>query len=326
MTILPLLKRTSLLPSPTLFLNCEVGSLLSLHFDVAAKLIATAGMEGSIVLWNIDDLKTGSLVGKLSKPILDLEFMADGSIVAAGADCDLSIFDLNTGKKRKLKGHAEPVNSISTQRNQISSASDDGTLKIWDTRQNQKPSKQFTNEFPLTSTSFSKDSLLVFAGGIDNVIRGYDLRNDSVLYEFGGHSDTITALKVSPDGQNLLSNSMDNSLKIWDIKPYSLTPTRELMTFKRNNVLANHHGYEGNLIRPCWSPCNQFVSCGSGDRSVNVWNLNKKRLVYKLPGLIILIVGHKGCVNEVGWSGGVLASCGSDGVVVLGEINVDEVK
>jgi Prp8 binding protein len=273
-------------------------------------------------------LKTGQLVAKLSKAVLDIQFMIDGTVASAGADCDISIFDLETGKKRKLKGHSEPVNSISSMRNQISSASDDGLLKIWDIRQNQKPIKQFQNDFPLTSTAFSKDSSIVFAGGIDNVIRGYDLRNDTVIYEFGGHSDTITALKVSPDGSSLLSNSMDNSLKIWDIKPFSLTPTRELMTFKRIFflILANHHGYEGNLIRPCWSPCNQFVSCGSGDRSVNVWNLTKKRLVYKLPGIDFNNEGHKGCVNEVRWNGSVLASCGSDGTVILGEINVDEVK
>jgi WD40 repeat protein len=41
--------------------------------------------------------------------------------------------------------------------------------------------------------------------------------------------------------------------------------------------------------------------------------------VYKLPG-------HKGCVNQVDWSGAMLASGSSDSNVLLGELNVDEVK
>lgn len=36
-----------------------------------------------------------------------------------------------------------------------------------------------------------------------------------------GHKDTITDIKVSPDGIYLLSNSMDNSLRIWDLRPYA---------------------------------------------------------------------------------------------------------
>lgn len=36
-----------------------------------------------------------------------------------------------------------------------------------------------------------------------------------------GHSDTVTGLALSPDGSHVLSNSMDNSLRVWDIRPYA---------------------------------------------------------------------------------------------------------
>lgn len=50
-----------------------------------------------------------------------------------------------------------------------------------------------------------------------------------------------------------------------------------------------------------------------------VFNAASGRTVYKLPG-------HKGCVNQVDWSGNVLASCSSDGTLFVGELNVNEVK
>ena len=36
-----------------------------------------------------------------------------------------------------------------------------------------------------------------------------------------GHSDTVTGLALSPDGSFVVSNSMDNSLRVWDIRPFA---------------------------------------------------------------------------------------------------------
>jgi Prp8 binding protein len=35
-----------------------------------------------------------------------------------------------------------------------------------------------------------------------------------------GHNGTVTGLSLSPDGNHLLSNSADNTVKMWDIRPY----------------------------------------------------------------------------------------------------------
>jgi len=42
-----------------------------------------------------------------------------------------------------------------------------------------------------------------------------------VLHRMKGHSDTVTGLALSPDGSYVLSNSMDNSLRVWDIRPFA---------------------------------------------------------------------------------------------------------
>lgn len=36
-----------------------------------------------------------------------------------------------------------------------------------------------------------------------------------------GHLDTITGLSLSPDGSYVLSVAMDNSLRIWDVRPFA---------------------------------------------------------------------------------------------------------
>lgn len=134
------------------------------------------------------------------------------------------------------------------------------------------------------------------------------------MYTLGGHTDTITGLELSPDGTSLLSNSMDNTLGVWDIKPFAVSGDRLI-----RKLTGAAHGFEKNLLRACWSPDGDFVAAGSGDRSVVVWY--RDRIVYKLPG-------HKGCVNQVSWhpKEPVIASCSNDKTIFLGELDPEEVK
>lgn len=49
----------------------------------------------------------------------------------------------------------------------------------------------------------------------------WDLRKEEVTMTLKGHTDSITGMKLSPDGTHLLTNSMDNTLRIWDMRPYA---------------------------------------------------------------------------------------------------------
>lgn len=36
-----------------------------------------------------------------------------------------------------------------------------------------------------------------------------------------GHNDTVTGISLSPDGSYVLSNAMDNTVRIWDVRPFA---------------------------------------------------------------------------------------------------------
>lgn len=134
--------------------------------------------------------------------------------------------------------------------------------------------------------TFNDTAEQIISGGIDNDIKVWDLRKNSVLYKLKGHTDTVTGLSVSPDGSYVLSNSMDNSLKIWDVRPFS--PLERCV-----KVLTGHqHNFEKNLLRCAWSMDGCKVSAGSADRFHYIWDTTSRRILYKLPG-------HNGSINDV---------------------------
>jgi len=188
------------------------------------------------------------------------------------------------------------------------SGSDDKTAKLWDTRA-KKSTHTFEHKYQVTSVCFSQNADQIFTGGIDNKIRVWDIRKNCVAYKLTTHRDTVTGLELSPDGSFLLSNSMDNTLQISDIRPY-VSQSRCV------GVLPGVvHGVDQNLLKCCWSPDGSKVSAGSADRFVTIWDAASRKILYKLPG-------HTGTVNEVDFhpSEPIIVSVSADKKIYLGEI------
>ena len=227
---------------------------------------------------------------------------------------------------RSYKGHEDVVNSIdvsyidessassSLQYDMLASGSNDCTLKLWDIRE-RKYSASFKVGYQVTSVAFNKGNQIIFFGGIDNTIRGVNLRKHQIEYNLIGHTDTVTSIALSPSGNYLLSNGMDNTVRMWDVKPYSKNESREEKVF-----IGATHNFEKNLLRCCWSGDEKMVSAGSADRTVNVWEVESGQLKHRLGG-------HSGSVNETALHplSPIIASASSDKTIWLGELGAESV-
>jgi len=163
-------------------------------------------------------------------------------------------------------------------------------------------------KFQITSVAFNSTAEQIFAGGIDNQIKIFDIRKKAVENVLIGHTDTITGISLSNDGNYLLSNSMDHTVRCWDIRPF-VQGNRCVKTFT-----GAVHNFEKNLLRVCWNKNDTLVSAGSADRFVYIWNVSSGNIEYKFGG-------HMGCVNETSFNnlGSIIASASSDQSVILGE-------
>jgi Prp8 binding protein len=94
--------------------------------------------------------------------------------------------------------------------------------------------------------------------------RKWDLRAGKEPVEvlaLKGHADSVIGLNVSPDNNYLLSNSMDQTLRIWDIRPFASNQSRCERVFE-----GSTSGSEKGLLRCSWSADKERVTCGSADR------------------------------------------------------------
>lgn len=157
--------------------------------------------------------------------------------------------------------------------------------------------------------AFSEAGDQIYSGGLDEEIKVWDVRQRKVIYSLIGHQDTITSLAVSPDGSTLLSNSMDNTVKLWNIQPFA--PTNRLIS----SLEGAPHSFEKNLHRASWSADGQRIGAGSGDRTVVIWDVATGRIDWKLPG-------HSGSVNDISFSPSepIIVSASTDRKLLIGEL------
>lgn len=227
---------------------------------------------------------------------------------------------MDTGVRvHKHTGHTDGVNSIDAVRRGtelIVSGGDDGAIRLWDPREKAALTSLAT-PYPVIAVAVDPVGVMVYSAGVDEQISAWDVRKlydentdaPKPVYTLAGHTDSITSLRVAPDGQSLLSNAMDSTVRTWNVRPFSNGP-RALNVYDGAPA-----GVEQLPLRAKWNSDGTKIAAGSGsDFTVVIWDSFTRRILHKLPG-------HKGSVNDVCFSPteSVIATGSSDGTIILGE-------
>jgi Prp8 binding protein len=288
--------------------------VFALRFNPAGDVLATGSHDKTAFLWRTYGECENFLVLRGHRnAVLELHWTPDGEgLATCSPDRSVRLWDALTGEcVASMAEHGDIVNTCAVLRRGttlIASGSDDRTLRIWDPRA-ERAARRLEERAPVLATCFSDGGDLLFAAGVEGAVRAWDLRRDAASFEMEGHTEMVTGMALAPDGAHLLTNSADNTLRRWDVRPYA--PADRCAA-----VYTGHrHGLERNLLRCGWSPDGKRVTAGSADRFVYVWDAAGGGVEYALPG-------HAGSVNDATFhpSEPIVASASSDKTVYMGEL------
>jgi len=309
-------KRTSSLLAPTMQLTGHNAKIFTCRFSRDGKHLASGGVDKDIFLWYVKgECQNHTMLRGHKNAVMQVQWSKDSSMVfSASADQTAAVWDAEAAVRvRKLREHSSFVNGVSPSlqgMQLLATASDDGTAKVFDIRMKTSV-KTYDAMYQCTAACFDRYTTELFTGGIDNVIKIWDLRKsgETPKYILEGHLETITDLKLNPEGTHLLSSAMDNTARCWDMRPF-VKGSRAIAIYD-----GVHHDNQKNLIRANWSPDGRMICSGSADGMVYVWDEASGEILYQLPG-------HKGVVNEVDFHPlePIILSGSADKLLYLGEL------
>jgi len=133
------------------------------------------------------------------------------------------------------------------------------------------------------------------------------LANLALAHTLTGHTDTVWAIAVSPDGQTLVSSSGDKTIKLWNLDTGQLLHTLS--------------GHSDTVRSISLSADGRTLASGSGDKTIKLWNLETGKLLNT-------IASNSGPVWSVAITsdGQTLVSGGEDGAIKLWNLQTGKLR
>ncbi|XP_015197133.1 protein Atg16l2 isoform X2 [Lepisosteus oculatus] len=260
----------------------------AVKFSSSSKLLATGGTDRVIKVW---DIKAGRMhsrgtLGGSNEGITSIEFDPTGTkILAASYDNSALFWKLDDCvPKLTLTGHSRKVTAakFKCSLRQVVTGSADRTVKIWDLH---RPACIRTIDVSSYCSDVVCSEYFIVSGHYDKKIRFWDSRASSCTQEVPAQGK-VTSLDISLDHRQLLTCSRDESLQVMDLR----------MNNARMSFRADGFKCGSDSTKAIFSPDGSYVTAGSADGAVYIWNVNSGHLETCLSDM------HCSSINAVSWS------------------------
>jgi RNA polymerase sigma factor (sigma-70 family) len=235
-------------------------------FAPDGKLLATAGVDHCLRLWDVAVGKELQRVSLGKDRAACLAFTPDGRRLAVGRQFGAGVLLFEAATLREQDGLQDPGTYLSCL-----AFSPDGRrlagagqkfLCAWDvaTRQRVYKVPYWTGSQSVTALAFTPDGS-VLASSAGSTIRLWEAATGKQRLRQPGHEQEVSAVAVSPDGKVVASIAAigERTIRLWDVA-----------TGKPLHALEGH---EASVNRIGFSPDGKYLISGGGDATVLFWDV-----------------------------------------------------
>jgi WD40 repeat protein len=236
---------------------------VSVAFSPSGDILAVAdGLPGSLRLFDGRTLFLNSEVRVAG--INAMAFSADGRLIAAGGNGEVTVWDTATGADRKISAPSRltslafPV--IPTGKDHyLAGGLEDGSVLLWnlDGSGGSVPLTAAGGDSPVWTLT-AAGSILA-AGDDRGDVRIWNVTTGKAIRSYSAYSGSIFAMAISPDRSLLAAGGIQGSFRIW-----SLVDGRLL------RVVRAHNGWVNGLA---FSPDGRWLLSAGSDGIGRIWGL-----------------------------------------------------
>ena len=224
----------------------DVTGQVHVQISPSDPIAAVASDQSGLILWNFVSGETRKLSEK---------------------PCAYAVF--TAGGQRILSATAQPTTRYHLSR-QADAGFSDPRLQLWNAEGTLLRETPTRHGFVRWLREVAQSGLVI-VGGMSHAARIFDTRTHNQVATLHGHAAPICFARFTPDGQQIVTCSWDQTAVVWD-------PT----TQRPLHVLAGHNS---PIKAAAMSSDGKLMATGDAKGTVIVWDLEEGMLVRRLEGL-----------------------------------------
>jgi len=293
-------------------------SVTSVSGSADGRYALSGSDDNTLRLWEVSSGKCLRTFAGHTSWVSSVSWSPDGRCVLSGSgDNTLRLWEVSSGKcLRTFEGHTNGVSSVSWSPDgrYALSGSRDNTLRLWGIvfatqpvplvasmafavrsalyhHLLQKVRDAFASE-PAVAAGFlqqakqqpgcsRREETLELARRLSHSLAHRSFVDGWEKHTFEGHTSSVSSVSWSPDGRCVISGSMDNTLRLWEVFG--------------EKCLRTFEGHTNGVSSVSWSPDGRYALSGSKDNTLRLWEVSSGQCLHTFEG-------HTHYVDSVSWS------------------------